>query len=142
MGLIYIDGLSYEALLQARQAGQHPALKNLTIAPAQTGGYAGTASEQRTLPLPGWASLITGVWADEHGLRGVGQEDAKLNSPTLVAQTSKPTQAALALSTADYRTLWSQDLQEGRIIEAANCTDSDRCVSEQTQKYLHKKANL
>lgn len=54
--IVTIDGLSYEALLQARQAGQHPALKNLTIAPAQTGGYAGTASEQRTLPLPGWAS--------------------------------------------------------------------------------------
>ncbi|MGO1254682.1 MAG: LamG-like jellyroll fold domain-containing protein [Alcaligenes aquatilis] len=140
--IVTIDGLSYEALLQARQAGQHPALKNLTIAPAQTGGYAGTASEQRTLPLPGWASLITGVWADEHGLRGVGQEDAKLNSPTLVAQTSKPTQAALALSTADYRTLWSQDLQEGRIIEAANCTDSDSCVSEQTQKYLQEGKSL
>lgn len=140
--IVTIDGLSYEALLQARQAGQHPALKNLTIAPAQTGGYAGTASEQRTLPLPGWASLITGVWADEHGLRGVGQEDTKLNSPTLVAQATEPTQAALSLSTADYRTLWSQDLQEGRAIEAANCTDSDSCVSEQTQKYLQEGKSL
>ncbi|XOT95122.1 hypothetical protein ACMTAU_18445, partial [Alcaligenes pakistanensis] len=49
---------------------------------------------------------------------------------------------AMALSTADYRTLWSQDLQEGRIIEAANCTDSDSCVSEQTQKYLQEGKSL
>ena len=140
--IVTIDGLSYEALLQARQAGQHPALKSLTIAPAQTGGYVGTPSEQRTLPLPGWASLITGVWADQHGLRGVGTNSPELNAPTLVALASTPPQAAMALSTADYRTLWSQDLQEGRIIEAANCTDSDSCVSEQTQKYLQEGKSL
>lgn len=140
--IVTIDGLSYDALQQARQAGQHPALKNLTIAPAQTGGYTGTPSEQRTLPLPGWASLITGVWADQHGLRGVGQEPVQLKSPTLVALASEPTPAALAVSTADYRTLWAPDLQEGRIIEAANCTDSDSCVSEQTQKYLQEGKSL
>ncbi|QBH18752.1 hypothetical protein EYC51_04180 [Alcaligenes faecalis] len=140
--IVTIDGLSYDALQQARQAGQHPALKNLTIAPAQTGGYTGTPSEQRTLPLPGWASLITGVWADQHGLRGVGQEPVQLKSPTLVALASEPTPAALAVSTADYRTLWGPDLQEGRIIEAANCTDSDSCVSEQTQKYLQEGKSL
>ena len=140
--IVTIDGLSYEALLQARQAGQHPALKSLTIAPAQTGGYVGTPSEQRTLPLPGWASLITGVWADQHGLRGVGTNSPELNAPTLLALASTPPQAAMALSTADYRTLWSQDLQEGRIIEAANCTDSDSCVSEQTQKYLQEGKSL
>ncbi|MGO3131448.1 MAG: LamG-like jellyroll fold domain-containing protein [Alcaligenes sp.] len=140
--IVTIDGLSYEALLQARQAGQHPALKSLIIAPAQTGGYVGTPSEQRTLPLPGWASLITGVWADQHGLRGVGTASPELNAPTLVALASTPAQAAMALSTADYRTLWSQDLQEGRIIEAANCTDSDSCVSEQTQQYLQEGKSL
>ncbi|MCH1880746.1 hypothetical protein MJ863_14265 [Alcaligenes ammonioxydans] len=140
--IVTIDGLSYDALQQARQAGQHPALKNLTIAPAQTGGYTSTPSEQRTLPLPGWASLITGVWADQHGLRGVGQEPVQLKSPTLVALASEPTPAALAVSTADYRTLWGPDLQEGRIIEAANCTDSDSCVSEQTQKYLQEGKSL
>ncbi len=140
--IVTIDGLSYETLLQARQAGQHPALKSLIIAPAQTGGYVGTPSEQRTLPLPGWASLITGVWADQHGLRGVGTASPELNAPTLVALASTPAQAAMALSTADYRTLWSQDLQEGRIIEAANCTDSDSCVSEQTQQYLQEGKSL
>ncbi len=140
--IVTIDGLSYETLLQARQAGQHPALKSLIIAPAQTGGYVGTPSEQRTLPLPGWASLITGVWADQHGLRGVGTNSPELNAPTLLALASTPPQAAMALSTADYRTLWSQDLQEGRIIEAANCTDSDSCVSEQTQKYLQEGKSL
>ena len=140
--LVTIDGLSYEALLQARQAGQHPALKSLIIAPAQTGGYVGSPSEQRTLPLPGWASLITGVWADQHGLRGVGNATPALSAPTLVALASEAPTAALALSSADYRNLWSQDLQEGRIIEAANCTDSDSCVSEQTQKYLQEGKSL
>lgn len=140
--IVTIDGLSYEALLQARQAGQHPALKSLTIAPAQTGGYVGTNSEQRTLPVPGWASLITGVWADQHGLRGVGTAAPTLSAPTLLALADKQPQAAMALSAADYRKLLGEDLQAGRIVEAANCTDSDSCVSEQTEKYLQQGKSL
>src|SRR5690606_2042748 len=140
--IVTIDGLSYEALLQARQAGQHPALKSLTIAPAQTGGYVGTSSEQRTLPVPGWASLITGVWADQHGLRGVGTTAPTLSAPTLLALADKQPQAAMALSAADYRKLLGEDLQAGRIVEAANCTDSDSCVSEQAEKYLQQGKSL
>ncbi len=134
--LVSIDGLTYDALQQARREGRHPALTALTVAPAQTGGYVGTSSEQRTLPVPGWASLVTGTWADQHGLRGVGAEAQTLNAPTLFALASEPQTAATAVSTRDYRTLLQPDLQAGHMIEAADCTDSDSCVNEQASQYV------
>ena len=134
--LVSIDGLTYDALQQARREGRHPALTALTVAPAQTGGYVGTSSEQRTLPVPGWASLVTGTWADQHGLRGVGAESQTLNAPTLFALAAEPQTAATAVSTPEYRTLLQPDLQAGRVIEAANCSDSDPCVTEQAGRYV------
>ncbi|HRL22307.1 MAG TPA: hypothetical protein PLG97_02710 [Alcaligenes sp.] len=140
--VVSIDGLTYEALLQARQSGKHPALSALSVAPAQTGGYAGTAAEQRTLPIPGWASLVTGSWADQHGLRGVGVEALELKAPTLFSLAAEPQTAAMAASTGDYRALLQADVQAGKLLEAANCTDSDPCVDEQAQAYLQQGKSL
>ncbi|MGE8545879.1 MAG: LamG-like jellyroll fold domain-containing protein [Alcaligenes sp.] len=140
--VVSIDGLTYEALQQARRDARHPALASLTVAPVQTGGYVGTASEQRTLPVPGWASLLTGTWADQHGLRGVGAEAPTLEAPTLFALAAEPQTAAAAVSTGDYRRLLQADIQAGRVIEAANCTDSDPCVTEQARDYLQQGKSL
>src|SRR5690606_21296783 len=86
--------------------------------------------------------LFTGVWADQHGLRGVGTTAPTLSAPTLLALADKQPQAATALSAADYRKLLGEDLQAGRIVEAASCTDSHSCVSEQADKYLQQGKSL
>lgn len=60
--LIGIDGLQYEQL----QAIPTPNIDRLTLTKAYAGGVQGTGTEQPTSSGPGWATLLTGVWASKH----------------------------------------------------------------------------
>lgn len=73
---IGIDGCRADAVLAAMERGLAPNLKALTQAPAglwshevYAGGELGTPTHQRTVSGPGWTSLLTGVWLDQHGVR-------------------------------------------------------------------------
>jgi len=74
--LIGIDGVQlqqYEAL------GNDTQLKRrLHYTLAYTGGITGQASEQATLSGPGWMTLLTGVWANKHGVTA-NNESQRLN---------------------------------------------------------------
>ena len=37
---------------------------------AQSGGHLGTATQQPTVSGPGWSTILTGVWTDQHGVTG------------------------------------------------------------------------
>ena len=58
-----------------------------------TGGVNGAPTQQPTLPAPGWATLLTGQWADEHGVRAdtAGQV---IKSATLFARLRRLLRAA------------------------------------------------
>ncbi len=60
--LIGIDGLQYEQM----QAIPTPNLDQLNFTKAYAGGITGTGTEQPTSSGPGWATLLTGVWANKH----------------------------------------------------------------------------
>lgn len=67
--VVEIDGLTHSALRDAMAQNKVPALQSLRLAPAWTGGANGTPSEQPTTDGPGWATLLTGTWAQRHGVR-------------------------------------------------------------------------
>lgn len=76
--LVGIDGVQYERL----QALNTPAFDRLHVRKAYTGGIAGTASEQGTKSGPGWATILTGVWANKHKVdsNGSGLADSAFPS--------------------------------------------------------------
>lgn len=60
--LIGIDGVQYEKL----RALNPPQFNRLQSAKAYTGGVDGAFSQQGTVSGPGWATILTGVWANKH----------------------------------------------------------------------------
>lgn len=62
--LIGIDGLQYEKL----KALETPHFDTFKIVKAYTGGVVGTPSQQTTGSGPGWMTILTGVWNDQHGV--------------------------------------------------------------------------
>lgn len=62
--VIGIDGLQFSQIEKANT----PHMDRFNIKRGFTGGYYGTTSEQVTSSGPGWMSILTGVWADQHGI--------------------------------------------------------------------------
>lgn len=67
-----LDGVQFEKIAQANT----PNLDSLYMTRAFTGGIASTNNLQATQSGPGWASILTGVWADQHLINS----DTALNS--------------------------------------------------------------
>jgi len=63
---IGLDGVQLEQYLQLGDATNLK--QRLYYGKAYTGGISGKSSEQRTLGGPGWATLLTGVWSNKHGV--------------------------------------------------------------------------
>lgn len=77
--VIGIDGMRADAL----RAAATPEIDLLaesgtTTHDAFAGGRLGTAEEQPTMSGPGWTSVLTGVWADKHGVRSNGFRGGRL----------------------------------------------------------------
>ncbi|MDN3577147.1 hemopexin repeat-containing protein [Chitinimonas viridis] len=62
--LIGMDGTQYEKL----QALNLPHISRFYQTKAYTGGVQGSGSEQATVSGPGWTTMLTGVWANKHGV--------------------------------------------------------------------------
>lgn len=62
--LVGIDGLQFEKI----NGTATPNLDKLNIKKGFSGGISGTRSEQKTKSGPGWTTILTGVWIDQHGV--------------------------------------------------------------------------
>ncbi|WP_242132557.1 alkaline phosphatase family protein [Aestuariivivens marinum] len=76
--VIGIDGLQFSQIEKANT----PHMDNFYIKRGFTGGIYGEKSEQATSSGPGWISLLTGVWCDQHGI--TSNDGTKLsNAPSI-----------------------------------------------------------
>lgn len=73
---IGIDGCRADALTAAMERGMAPQMKALSESAnglltlrCYAGGELGTPTQQPTVSGPGWTSLLTGVWMNQHGVR-------------------------------------------------------------------------
>ncbi|MGD1880614.1 MAG: Ig-like domain-containing protein [Kiloniellaceae bacterium] len=66
--LVGIDGAQLEKLLLLGLQSEVEALLGLDIVESYTGGEKGTETEQATSSGPGWSTLLSGVWVDQHGI--------------------------------------------------------------------------
>lgn len=63
--LIGMDGVQ---LAHYEQLGPKSNLRRLHFTKAYAGGITGRATQQSTISGPGWTTLLTGVWANKHGV--------------------------------------------------------------------------
>lgn len=77
--LIGIDGVQYERMMVLNL----PNIKTLRIEPSYTGGIAGSSTRQATVSGPGWATVLTGVWANKHFIIGNNTDPANSGYPSL-----------------------------------------------------------
>jgi predicted AlkP superfamily pyrophosphatase or phosphodiesterase len=71
--MIGIDGCRADAVRKLVEAGRAPNLKSLIEAGTvtwngYTGGNLGTPTQQDTVSGPGWSTILTGVWREQHGV--------------------------------------------------------------------------
>jgi len=73
---IGIDGVRADALTAAMERGMAPQMKMLSEGEnglislkCYAGGEIGTPTHQRTVSGPGWTSILTGVWVNQHGVK-------------------------------------------------------------------------
>ncbi len=138
--VIQIDGLTHAALREAIAGGRAPGLAGLALAPAWTGGRNGTLSEQRTTAGPGWASLLTGTWANRHGVRwDTADQRIDASAPTFfaLAHAGIPSATASAVTSASlYPALLAADVQSGALTKAVDCAGDDACVTQQATRAM------
>ena len=77
--LIGLDGVQLEQMQQIAT----PNMDRLIVKKAYTGGITGTASEQGTSSGPGWSTILTGVWANKHGVTSNGSGLANPQFPSI-----------------------------------------------------------
>lgn len=133
--LIGIDGLQYDVLLDALANKQLSSLAKLNLMPSYAGGVMGSATQQQTLSGPGWASILSGAWANRHEVRSdyAGQV---LKTDSLFKQLN----SAKATSISSWSTLnklLRLDINTGLINNAVDCSGFDQCVISSTQTAIN-----
>lgn len=132
---IGVDGLTYDAYRQGVADKSMPNLAQLTVTRSWTGGVTGAVTQQPTLSAPGWATLLTGQWADQHGVRSNAQGQAP-KTPTLFqrVKTAKPAaRTAAAFNSSLLASLTGGDRDAGFLQSLTDCAGVDDCVASQAR---------
>jgi len=138
--VVQIDGLTHAALRDAMAQNKVPALQGLKLAPAWTGGANGALTEQRTTASPGWATLVTGTWAQRHSVQWDTADqriDARLAPSVFALAKLKKDAGYLTASVtagANYRSLLANE--SGTLDAAVDCAGADACVTERTAQLI------
>lgn len=133
--LIGVDGVQYAALQQAMAAARVPTLQNLgTLLPAYTGGVKGTTTQQQATDGPGWATLLTGTWADRHQIRSnyEGQGFKADSVFKLLKSAHGGARTAAVSSWSGLPQLLRADKSAGHLDLSKDCNGDDACVTAET----------
>ena len=133
-----VDGATYDAWHRGVADKSLPGLAQLTLSRAWTGGVNGAPTQQPTLPAPGWATLLTGQWADQHGVRAdtAGQV---IKSATLFARLAGQAGAAQrgGVQSTDVAGLFAADGKAGNLLSLSDCAGADDCVASQARDRIN-----
>lgn len=135
--IIDLDGATYRAVQQGMAAGSLPNLAKLNVQLAYSGGVVGTPAQQANLDMPGWASLLTGTWANRHGVVSTAP-DQVLRQNSLF-HSAQPGQNAAAVASSGLAHLLKADHDAERLHELADCSAQAvtlSCVSTQALKMI------
>ena len=131
--LVDMDGVTYAALQQAVAAGAAPNLAKLHYAPVYSGGGQ-PPSQQPNLDAPGWASILTGTWANRHQVYSDASKQ-EIQADTVfktlkAATTSTPLTVGAAVGSPRLAGLLKSDNNAGYLGSLVNCARVDTCVTQ------------
>jgi hypothetical protein len=132
---IGVDGLTYDALRRGVADKTLANIGQLTATRAWTGGVTGQTSQQPTLIAPGWATLLTGQWADVHGVRSNAQGQA-MKAPSVFQRikAARPeARSAGAFNSSVLAGLVGSDRDAGYLQSLTDCAGVDDCVAAQAR---------
>ena len=129
--VVELDGVTYRALTQGIANGTLPNLAKLSVAPAYSGGVVNTLSQQANLDTPGWASLLTGAWANRHQVNSDAPNQA-LHADTLfkTLRAANGGKAGVAADSSGLVALLAPDRNAGYVDSVVNCASVDSCVTQ------------
>lgn len=142
--LVGVDGATYAQVQSAMARKGMPNLARLAVMPSHTGGTPATLTAQAPLPAASWATVLTGSWANRHGI----EDDSDLptddtatvqaatgpNVPTLferVRAADASRKLGAATTSALMRPLLAKARAGGALDTAVDCNGADRCVADQ-----------
>jgi hypothetical protein len=135
--LIGVDGATYPQVQAALLRKAMPNLAQLSILPAATGGTTGTITAQPPLDGPSWASVLTGTWANRHGIpddSDTGADAPGMQAPTLFqylrADGATTRKLGSATSAPVLPRLLQGDLAAGHLDTQVDCAGVDSCVTQ------------
>lgn len=132
---IGVDGLTYDAMRRGVADRSLSNIGQLTVTRAWTGGVTGAPTQQPTLPAPGWATLLTGQWADQHGVR-FSEQAQPIKTPTLFqrVKSARPeARTAAAFNSSVVAGLLAKDRDDGSLQALTDCAGGDDCVATQAR---------
>jgi len=89
--LVGIDGLQFQYL----QKLTTPNINRLFIQKVYTGGIVNQQTEQATSSGPAWATIMTGVWSNKHGITANNSDLANTQFPSLYQRIYEHNSSAL-----------------------------------------------
>jgi hypothetical protein len=136
--LIGIDGVQYEQLKHAIDAGKAPFITQLHPTMSYTGGIVGTSTQQPTFSGPGWATVLTGAWVNRHRIAG---NDSSLRNKTdslfkLISLSSPTRHTASIVSWNPINDNFIDDINAGFIELGVKCGGDDQCSTDRTVQEL------
>ncbi|WP_441635797.1 alkaline phosphatase family protein [Cupriavidus sp. 2MCAB6] len=142
--LVGVDGATYSQLQSAMAQRSLPNLATLAITPAATGGRLGTTTEQAPLNGPSWATVLSGSWADRHGVTDDVAAAAGLKAPSVfqylrgASATAGTARLRLggATSAPLLPALLKADVTAGNLDSLRDCNADDNCVTQETIKLV------
>lgn len=136
--LIGVDGVQYEQLRQVIDAGKAPVLASFQPAMSYTGGIKGTSTQQTTFSGPGWATVLTGAWANRHRI-AINDSGLRIKTDSLfkLISLSSPTRhTASIVSWNPINDNFADDLSAGFIELGVKCGGDDQCATERAVQEL------
>ncbi|QEZ45008.1 LamG-like jellyroll fold domain-containing protein [Cupriavidus oxalaticus] len=137
--LVGIDGATYAQVQGAILRRELPNLAQLNVVPAATGGVPGTVTAQPTLDAPSWATVLTGTWANRHGIDD-DTGSTPLQAPTVfrhLRDAGKPgLQQGAVTSSAVLPALLRAEQGTGALDTLVDCAGVDSCVTQNALRQL------
>lgn len=146
--IVGIDGLRIDALEFASTPRIDALVAEGTVTyDAVAGGELGGETEQPTFSGPGWSSILTGVWADKHGVELNVFDDARFDLyPHFFARVRERDPEAYLSSFATWSPINDDILASANANEAftprgaADSAEGDRWVTEAVVSHLREQS--
>lgn len=135
--VIELDGVTYDALKAGVSAGTLPNLAKFAFAPAYSGGVNGTPGQQPNLDAPGWATIVTGAWANRHQIDSDARNQA-MQAPTVFSmlKTAGAGRLGAAVDSRGLAALLAPGQNAGDIDSVVDCASVDSCVGSQSASMI------